>query len=294
MKIAKIVATGLALAGGFMFTGCAPVEPTAVPTISSRVEVDPKAAAALPSKYAQDGVLNVAIDPTYAPNESTDGHGNPVGWEVELGNAIAARLGLRMQYTKVSFSDILPNVQRGTYDLGLSSMFDTPVRRELVDMVDYYTAGTQWAQRVGGVNVDPGNACGLVISVQATSYQEEVDLVARNKKCLAAGREKIHVLSYTNQSDSIEAVKLGHADAVVADSPVTQYEVKSSAGKLEIKYPPYDEQYYGISVQKGSALSQALQLSIQSLINDGTYRGILAAWGVQQGAVQKSLLNAGN
>lgn len=294
MKIATIIASGVALAGCFTLSGCAPVAPTTVPTISSRVEVDQKAAAALPSKYLQDGVLNVAIDPTYAPNESTDGHGNPVGWEVELGNAIAARLGLRMQFTNVSFSDILPNIKQGTYDLGLSSMFDTVERRQLVDMVDYYTAGTQWAQRVGGPNVDPNNACGLVISVQTASYQEEVDLVTRNKKCLASGREKIHILSYVNQSDSIEAVKLGHADAVVADSPVTQYEVKGSAGKLEIKYPPYDEKYYGISIQKGNALGKALQLSIQSLINDGTYRGILAAWGVQQGAIPKSLLNTGN
>lgn len=294
MKIARIVASGLALASCLMFAGCAPAEPTAVPTISSRIDVDLKAQAALPGKYIQDGVLNVAIDPTYAPNESVDGHGNPVGWEVELGNAIAARLGLRMQYTKVSFSDIIPSVGQGTYDLGLSSMFDTAVRRKSVDMVDYYTAGTQWAQRVDGPNVDPNNACGLVVSVQTASYQEEVDLVARNKKCVASGREKIHVLSYVNQSDSIEAVKLGHADAVVADSPVTQYEVKGSSGKLIIKYQPYDEQFYGIAVKKGSQLGIALQLAIQSLINDGTYRGILATWGVQQGAVEKSLINAGS
>lgn len=294
MTIAKVIAAGLVLAGSLTFTGCVAVEPTAVPTISSRVEIDEKAAAALPDHYKVDGVLNVAIDPTYAPNESTDVHGNPVGWEVELGNAIAARLGLRMQFTKVAFSEILPEVQKGTYDLALSSMFDTEARRTKVDMVDYYIAGTQWAQRVGGANVDPNNACGLVVSVQTSSFQEEIDLVARNKKCIDAGREKIHVLSYTVQSDSIEAVKLGHADAVVADSPVTQYEVKSSNGKLEIKYPPYDERYYGIGVQKGNALSAALKLAVQSLINDGTYRTILAAWGVQQGAIPMSLFNSGN
>lgn len=293
MKIAKVIAAGLVLIGGLSVSGCVAIEPTSVPTISSRVDIDEKAAAALPAKYKSEGLLNVAIDPTYAPNESTDVHGNPVGWEVELGNAIAARLGLRMQFTKVAFADILPSVQQGTYDLGLSSMFDTEARRELVDMVDYYIAGTQWAQRVGGVNVDPDNACGLIVSVQTSSYQEEVDLVDRNKKCIASGREKIVVRSYTIQSDSIEAVKLGHADAVVADSPVTQYNVKSSNGKLEIKYAAYDEQYYGIGVQKGNGLSLALQLAIQSLINDGSYRTILAAWGVQQGAIPKSLLNSG-
>lgn len=293
MKVAQSFVLGLTLAGCLALSGCVPVEPTAVPTISSRVEVDADAAALLPARFAADGVLKVAIDPTYAPNESMDGHGNPVGWEVELGNALAARLGLRMQFTNVVFGDILPHVRDGVYDLGLSSMFDTAARRELVDMVDYYTAGTQWAQRVGGVTVDPNNACGLVVSVQTGSFQAEVDLVERNKKCLASGREKIRILNYTNQSDSISAVKLGHADAVVADSPVTQYEVKSSGGKLEITFKPYDEQYYGIAIQQGSGLGPALQRSMQSLINDGTYRTILAAWGVQQGAIPKALLNAG-
>lgn len=293
MKVARSFVLGLTLAGCLTVSGCVPVEPTPVPTISSRVEVDPEAAALLPSRYVADGILKVAIDPTYAPNESMDGHGNPVGWEVELGNALAARLGLRMQFTNVVFGSILPGVENGDYDLGLSSMFDTATRREMVDMVDYYIAGTQWAQRVGGVTVDPNNACGLVVSVQTGSFQAEVDLVQRNKKCLATGREKIHILTYTDQSDSISAVKLGHADAVVADSPVTQYEVQSSAGKLEIAFKPYDEKYYGIAIQKGNGLGPALQRSMQSLINDGTYRTILAAWGVQQGAVPKALMNAG-
>ena len=294
MNVARIAAASLTLLAGLTVTGCVPVAPTTVPTISSRVEINPQAVAALPGQYSQDGILNVAIDPTYAPNESTDGHGNPVGWEVEFGNAIAARLGLRMQYTKVNFASILSNVKQGSFDLGLSSIFDIPARREAVDMVDYYSAGTQWAQRVGGLNVDPNNACGLVISVQTSSYQADVDLVARNKKCVAAGRAPIKILSYTIQTDSIEAVKLGHADAVVADSPVTQYEVKSSGGKLEIKYPPYDEHFYGVAVRKGNGLSKALQLAIQSLIDDGTYRGILATWGVQLGAIPKSLINSGN
>ena len=293
MKIAKSVAIGITLLSGLGLSSCAPVNPTHVPTISSRVSIDAKAKAELPSQYQVDGALNVAMDPTYAPNESTDGHGNPVGWEVELGNAIGARLGLRMQYSNVPFSNILTDVQSGKFDLGLSSIFDTEDRRQYVDMVDYYSAGTQWAQRVGGPNVDPNNACGRVISVQTSSYQEQVDLVARNAKCLASGRKKITILSYTVQSDSMEAVKLGHADAVVADSPVTQYEVKSSGGKLEAVYAPYDEQYYGIAVQKSNKLCKAIQLAIQSLINDGTYRGILAAWGVQQGAVPTALLNSG-
>ena len=294
MKVSKFIALGVTLTASLALSGCVPVAPTTVPTVSSRVGINAEAVAALPSQYSVDGILNVAIDPTYAPNESTDGHGNPVGWEVELGNAIAARLGLRMQFSTFNFANILTSVQQGKYDIGLSSIFDTAERRKLVDMVDYYTAGTQWAQRTGGVNVDPNNACGLSVSVQTNSYQADVDLVARSQKCVAAGREKIHIFSYTIQSDSIEAVKLGHADAVVADSPVTQYEVKNSAGKLEIKYPAYDEQYYGMAVQKGNGLSTALRLAIQSLINDGTYRSILAAWGVQLGALPKALFNAGN
>ena len=293
MKASRFVALSATVGLGLGLTACSPVAPTAVPTISGRLQTDAEAIAALPQQYKTDGILTAAIDPTYAPNESVDSHGNPVGWEVELGNAIGARLGIRIQYSKVSFSSILESVKAGEYDLALSSISDTPLRHADVDMINYYSAGTQWAQLASGPKVSPNQACGLKVAVQQDTYQATVDLVARNKACLAAGKPKISIMGYAMQSDANESVKLGHADALVADSPVTQYAVKASAGLLATASAPYDVQYYGLAVAKGSQLSKALTLAVQSLIDDGTYLEILKSWGVDQGAISIAGMNGG-
>jgi polar amino acid transport system substrate-binding protein len=293
VRVSRVILLSSSLILGALLTACSAVTPTAVPPISGRLQTDPEAIAALPDRYKADAILTAAIDPTYAPNESTDIHGNPVGWEVELGNAIGARLGMRIQYSKVPFANVLPAVKLGTYDLAISSITDTATRHADVDMVDYYSAGTQWAQLASRSNVNPGNACGLKIAVQKDTYQATVDLVARNKACLAANQPKMIILSYALQADANESVKLGHADALVADSPVAQYAVKSSNGLLKVAYEPYDVQFYGLAVQKGSPLVKAITIAIQSLIDDGTYLEILKSWGVEQGAVSSASLNGG-
>jgi polar amino acid transport system substrate-binding protein len=293
VQVTRVVLVATYFILGAFLSACSVVSPTAVPPVSGRLQTDPEAIAALPDRYKADGILTAAIDPTYAPNESTDIHGNPVGWEVELGNAIGARLGMRIQYSKVAFANVLPAVKLGTYDLAISSITDTATRHADVDMIDYYSAGTQWAQLASRSNVNPGNACGLKIAVQKDTYQATVDLVDRSKACVAAGQPKIIVLSYALQADADESVKLGHADALVADSPVAQYAVKSSNGLLEVVSEPYDVQFYGLAVQKDSQLVKAISIAIQSLIDDGTYLEILKSWGVEQGAVASVSLNGG-
>lgn len=255
------------------------------------VGTDAAAIALLPAGIKEAGVLIIGIDPTYAPNEYKDEAGNPIGWEVDLGDAMAAKLGLETQYEPSSFDKIIPSVTGGSYDIGLSSFTDNEEREKVVDFVNYYEAGIQWAQQIG-VDVDPANACGMTVTVQTGTYEETDELPAKSQECTDAGNDPIDILKFDTQDEATNALALGRADAMSADSPITQYAVSQVDDKIELAGESFDTAPYGIVVQKDSELSAALQAALQSLIDDGTYKAILEDWGVFSGAVSEITINA--
>ncbi|HLT68085.1 MAG TPA: ABC transporter substrate-binding protein [Microbacterium sp.] len=258
---------------------------------SPAVGVDEAAVALLPDDIKESGKLVIGIDATYPPNEYKNDAGEPIGWSVDLGNAMAAKLGLEPEYQISSFDKILPSITGGSYDIGLSSFTDNEEREKVVDFVNYYEAGIQWAQAIGG-DVDPANACGLTVAVQATTYEETDELPAKSQECVDAGKEPITILKYEKQDEASNALALGQADAMSADSPITQYAVSKLADKIELAGEAFDVAPYGIAVDKGSPLAQAIQAALQSLIDDGTYLDILSEWGVDAGAVDAITINA--
>ncbi len=147
-------------------------------------------------------------------------------------NAIAATLGLTPEYRASLFDKIIPSVQGGNYNVGMSSFTDSKKREEQVDFVTYFEAGSAWAQKVGA-GINPEDACGKKIAVQTATVQDTEEMPARIQKCLEAGKPTINVVKFDDQTAATSAVMLGQADAMSADSPVTAYAIKQSGGKLE-------------------------------------------------------------
>jgi polar amino acid transport system substrate-binding protein len=252
---------------------------------------DTALAAMVPSSVLKAGKLLVGVDSTYAPNEYKDSKGNVVGFDVDLFNAVAAKLGLQTKYVTADFANIIPSVQGGKYSIGVSSFTDNKVREKQVDFVDYFSAGTQWASRKGST-VDPDNACGLKVAVQTGTVQASPDLPARSKACTNAGKKSITIQKYTAQSAATTALALGKVDAMAADSPITAYAVAKTGGKLQLAGKIYDAAPYGYAIAKNAGtFKTAVQKALQALIDDGNYAKILAKWGVTAGAVKTASLD---
>ena len=69
--------------------------------------------------------------------------------------------------------------------------------------------------------------------MQSNTVEDTDELPAKNEACLAAGKQAIEVLPYDTQEEATNAVVLGKADALSADSPVTLYAISKTDGKLE-------------------------------------------------------------
>lgn len=270
-------------------TGGAGGEETA--NLIDSIEVDEAAAAALPEDIADAGTLIVGTDSAYPPNEFKDPEGNPTGWNVSLVEAIGKKLGVEISWEIAGFDSIIPRVQGGTFDMGSSSFTDTLERQESVDFIDYYDAGSLWAAAAGS-DVDPEAACGLTVGVQTGTVQDTDELPTRSQACVDAGEEPIDILKFEEQAEVTQAVIDGRADAMSADSPVTGAAVAASDGALEEAGEIFDAAPYGFIVAKDDPLQEAIQLAVQSLIDDGTYEEILVEAGVDAGAVETVEINA--
>lgn len=265
------------------------------------VSKDPGIAAQLPADVASKGTLNIAVDPSYAPNEFIPpGESQPVGMTIDLGNAIGDLLGLEVVWQPTTFDAIIPGLAAGKYDLGMSSFTDTKEREATVDFVTYFTAGTSfYVPAAGGPNVTGLNdsLCGLTAAVERGTTQSH-DLEDQSGKCVSAGKPKITVNTYPDQNGANLAISSGRAQVGAADSPVAAYIVEQSNGQFKLSGQPYATAPYGIAIPRpaGTApgqapLTPAMHAAVQSLIDSGVYLKILTKWGVQQGAIQTSEIN---
>lgn len=249
-------------------------------------------AATLPEDVRNSGKLVVGVNIPYAPNEFKDAGGKIVGFDVDLMNAVAGVLGLTVDYRESDFAKIIPSIDGGTYNVGMSSFTDTKERQKSVDFVDYFSAGTQWAQRPGTA-IDPSDACGKKVAVQATTVQETEELPAKSKACTEAGKPAIEIVKFDSQDAATNAAILGQVDAMSADSPVTAYAIKQSKGKLEPAGEIFEAAPYGWPVKKGSPLAESLRKALEHLIETGDYKTIAGNWGVEAGMIDKPAINGG-
>jgi polar amino acid transport system substrate-binding protein len=268
--------------GGGTGTGAAPAPSSSV---------DAALAAKVPAEIKSAGKLVIGTDSTYAPNEFLDTDGKTViGFDVDLFNAVAGKFGLTTQWQSATFDSIIPGVNTGKYGAGVSSFTINPTRLKQVNMVSYFSAGTQWAAKKGAA-VDPNNACGKKVAVQTSTVQAD-DLAARSKKCTDAGKPKITIDQYQKQSDATNAVVTGKDEAMLADSPVIAYAVKQTNGQLELAGDIYDSAPYGYVIAKDQAdFADAVKQAVQALITDGTYKTIATKWGVEAGAITTPEVN---
>lgn len=244
----------------------------------------------LPADIRDSGKLIVGTDSPYAPMVFPGDQGTLTGFDVDVVNAIAERLELTVDYQQAPFPELIPGVVGTEYNTAARAIFDTVKRQQQVDMVSYFSGGTQWAGRTGE-GIDPDNACGLSVGAQTGTTQFDAELPAKSIACTDAGQEPIAIVGFDSVVAATDALRRGELSAVSADSPVILYLIDRSDGTLEAADSPFDTQPYAFAVAKDSALGPVLQKTVQQLIDDGELRTIADKWGLEAGLIQKSLIN---
>ena len=260
---------------------------------ASSATKDAKIAAMVPAAISKNGTLTVASDASYAPNEfiASDGH-TVIGMDADLMKALGAVMGLKVKIVNATFDSIIPGLAAGKYDVGASSFTDNKEREKTVNFVTYFTAGESFYTKAsGGAAISTiADLCGHTVAVEKGTTEGD-DATAQGKKCKAAGKAGVTVLTFPDQNGANLAVSSGRAQLGFADSPVAEYVVKQSNGQFKLIGQSYANAPYGIAVPKNSGLEKALLAALQKLMSDGQYKAILTHWGVEAGAISNPKIN---
>ena len=251
-------------------------------------------AAELPEAIKQAGALHLSINATYAPMEFYDPASDDLkGLDVDLAEAIAAALGVKITWTDVAFEQLVPALTTGRTDFILSGFSDRASRRETMDFVDYLRTGPQFFTLESSAAKTPSDLCGLKVgTVRSTSFPAEIEKWSR-ANCQAAGKPAIQYVPGENSIDVRSQLKQGRIDAAVQGSETLPYAQSNEPGRYRILGTPIAAGYQGIAFRKDAGpLREAVMAALAGLIADGRYTAILAKWGLAANAVGQPMLNA--
>ncbi|OJF15006.1 transporter substrate-binding domain-containing protein [Couchioplanes caeruleus] len=278
-RIVSLLLAGLVLGASVAGCGGGPETGKAVDRLA-------EAKAALPASVKESGVLIGGTDPTFEPMTFKDGE-TFTGLDVQLIEAIAAKLGLTVKWQAMGFGELLDAVEGHKIDVSISSMFDRAERQKKADFVNYLNAGTSIvvAKGVGDIGGMPG-LCGRRVAVQPDTVYVEMAQAASDK---CKGKKAVLVRSDTPSA----TVAKKDADAALNDFPIAALDVQKD-GSLELSGPQIEAIPYGIGVAKDrKELTMAIQTALYALIKDGTYDALLTKWKVTEGALRTGAINGG-
>jgi polar amino acid transport system substrate-binding protein len=174
------------------------------------------------------GVMIAAINPTVAPIQYIDDDGNIIGLDVDLGNAIAERLCLKMQFQSTQFATMIPILKEGRIDLINSFMFYTPDRASQVLMVPYGASSA--AILVSKKNTDEIKGLEYFSGKSFATELGTVDYAEAKKvseELVKAGKPAIDVRTFGTYADVLQALSANQvAGAFIGVEEAAYYKKK--------------------------------------------------------------------
>jgi polar amino acid transport system substrate-binding protein len=283
------------MTGRLKFTFAA-VAAMMVATAASAAGVDQKLHDMLPEKIKSAGEIKVGTEPQTPPYDFY-GEDNKtiIGLEKELRDAMGERLGVKFTDMPAQFASIIPGIQAGRFDMGMSAFGDFAEREKIVDIVNYMLEGTSIIVLDGnpkGVH-KISDACGL----NAGAVQGSIPLELLNKqKGLCPADKPLNILQFPSNDQIKIALQSGRVDLSMDTTGVAAYSLQhqpEGGKKLElVTGAKYAVGYQAMLVGKENPqLRDALKAAMQSLIDDGTYGKIFEKWGLGENKLDKVTVN---
>ena len=211
--------------------------------------------------------LTMATNAEFPPYEYKEGD-KVVGIDAEVAQAIADKLGMKLEIVDTKFDAIIPGVQSGKYDMGMAGMTVTPEREQSVAFSDSYATGIQ------SIIVNQGSA---IKSVDDLSEKTKIGVQLGTTGDIYAkddfGDEAVQ--EYDKGADAVQALIAGKIDCVIIDNEPAKSFVAANEG-LEILKTSYAEEDYAICFKKDNTeLQTKVNDALKELIADGTLQKIV-------------------
>lgn len=222
------------------------------------------------------GSFKYCNDPTFPPMESKTASGKPVGFDIDLANAIARRWNVRARFVQTAFPGLLPGLASKRCNMVISGIFITADRLKQFPAVAYMRSHRALVVQAGNPKriKGPTDLSGKSVAVQSGTKYEEY-LKALNEQFKASGRAQMNLQSYPGDTDAVAQLLIGRADAVLTQDTSGAYQKKQHPGRLTLAYLFPESDTFGIYYRRSDArLGTALRAAITALKRNGTLRRI--------------------
>ncbi len=231
----------------------------------------------------QTKVIKVGTDPTWPPYQLRDNvTGDIVGFEVDLANACAAKLGFTIQWNDVGFDNIILSVQQGQLDMGVSGFSITPDRlKEVSFTIPHSTTNgevvmlqsTMTAKGITTVNTLADlKAKGITVGVQSGNV-EQIELQDAGVDIRTWSDSASPFQDMTSANPSVQAV--------YAETPITTCWIAQFNGEGKPVGVVYSHPYYPVAfltAKSSTTLLDNMNGALTQLIYDGTVDQLKAKW----------------
>jgi len=215
-----------------------------------------------------------------------------MGWSIDMAKALSAKLGVDFNITGTSFEVIIPGLTSKRFDAGFSSFGVTEERLKALDFIPQRMEGTAYAFLSSKPLkiVKEEDLCGHSIAVLTGAWDFQFLTKVSKEKCTDKGSPAIDLQQFTTQNNAELSVSSGRVEMVAAGSAKLAYMAKQT-GTFSLSELTSNAVYNGIGVRKGDPLGPALKSVLQSMIDDGSYKALMAKWGVDKnGMLDKAVL----
>ena len=219
-----------------------------------------------------DKTLVVAIDPTFPPFEYTDATGKIVGYDPTIIEAVAAKMGVEVEYQVMAFSGIIPGLIAGAFDM-TPTLNVTAERAGKIDYTMPTAASMNAVLTVEGSGVTSSaidDLSGKACAVKQTTQPEQM-MMTMNDELVAAGKAPVELMGFETIEQTIAALVQGRVACVVDDKTVLLQAVAARPdANLELVGDIGGTQWIAWGVNKANpGLTAALTKAIAELQAEG-------------------------
>jgi polar amino acid transport system substrate-binding protein len=224
-------------------------------------------------RVIESGVWRVGMDPSFPPFENLNAEGQPVGFDVDLAHAIAARWGVQVAISGVGFDQVLDAVAAHRVDSAISALPYVDNRADVAFSVPYFDAGLVLAVPPDRRSLTPDGLAGLRVAAEWGSQGHAEGRALQRR--LPGG---FSLVLRDTPDQALQAVSRGEADAALVDA-VSLALHGPAGGLVAAAGPPVVSNPYVIVVPAKSPQMLALiNRTLQELAADGTLAHLHARW----------------
>jgi len=232
------------------------------------------------SNLVSSGSLTFCADISSPPLTFYDQDQKAIGAEVELGDAIAAKMDLKPVWKNVAFAGIIPAVQAHQCDAIMSQLYIKPDREKVVDFVPYMFAGNTVLVKAGNPDGITGvdDLCGRKVAVETGTTAADV-LAQQSATCQKNGDDPINIAQFNRDTEAQQQLKIGLVDGYGTTVETAGYAMTNQQGTFDTVGEPFGKIQTGIATTKDDGqLHDAIGKAFAEVRADGDYDAILKKW----------------